>query len=150
MAIGEVCSREVVFARAGTSVRAAAQLMRENHVGTIVVVKERDGRRVPVGILTDRDIAIAVVAKALDADLLRVEEVTGPELVTVKLTDGVAQTIELMRAKGVRRVPVVDERGALAGIVTADDFVDFLAEELTALARMISREQRREAEVRKA
>ena len=150
MAIGEVCSREVVFARAGTSVRAAAQLMREHHVGTIVVVNELDGRRVPVGILTDRDIAITVVAKALDADQLRVEEVTGPELVTVKLTDGVAQTIELMRAKGVRRVPVVDERGALAGIVTADDFVDLLAEELTALARMISREQRREAEVRKA
>jgi len=150
MAIGEVCSRDVVFAPTGTSVRAAAQLMREYHVGAIVVVNELDGRRVPVGILTDRDIAIAVVAKGLDADLLRVEEVTVPELVTVKQTDGVSQTTELMRAKGVRRVPVVDERGALIGIVTADDFVDLLAEELTALARMIAREQRREAEVRKA
>ena len=67
MAIGEMCSRDVVLAPTGTSVRAAAQLMREYHVGAIVVVNELGGRRVPVGILTDRDIAIAVVAKGLDA-----------------------------------------------------------------------------------
>jgi CBS domain-containing protein len=150
MAIGEVCSREVVFARTDTTVRAAAQLMREYHVGAIVVVREPDGTRVPVGILTDRDIAIAIVAKGLDADSLRVDEVMGPELITVRDTDGVSQTIELMRAKGVRRMPVVDERGSLVGIVTADDFVDLLAEELSALARMMKREQRREAEIRKA
>ena len=149
MAIGEVCSREVVFARTETTVRAAAQLMREYHVGAIVVVREPNGMRVPVGIVTDRDIAIAVLAKGLDADSLRVDEVMGPELISVRDSDGVSQTIELMRAKGVRRMPVVDERGSLVGIVTADDFVDLLAEELSALARMMKREQRREAERRK-
>jgi CBS domain-containing protein len=148
MAIGEVCSRDVVFAVRGTTVRMAAQLMREYHVGALVVVDERDGRRVPAGIITDRDIAVAVVAKDLDPDLLRVEDVMGPDLVCAKQSDGVSQTIELMRAKGVRRLPVVDERGALAGIVSADDFVDLLAEELTALARMIAREQRHEARAR--
>ena len=148
MAIGEICSRDVVFAVKGTSVRAAAQLMREFHVGTLVVVDERDGR-VPAGIITDRDVAVAVVAKGLDPDQLCVEDVMGPDLVSAKQTDGVSQTIELMHAKGVRRLPVVDERGALVGIVSADDFVDLLAEELTALARMIAREQRREAQVRK-
>ena len=103
----------------------------------------------PAGIITDRDVAVAVVAKGLDPDQLRVEDVMGPDLVSAKQTDGVSQTIELMHAKGVRRLPVVDERGALVGIVSADDFVDLLAEELTALARMIAREQRREAQVRK-
>ena len=149
MAIGEICSRDVVFAATGTSVRTAAQLMREFHVGTLVVVEERDGRRMPRGIITDRDIAVAVVAKGLDPDQLSVDEIMDPDLVSAKQTDGVSETMELMHAKGVRRVPVVDERGALVGIVSADDFVDLLAEELTALARMIQREQRREAQVRK-
>jgi CBS domain-containing protein len=124
--------------------------MREYHVGAIVVVDDLDIMRVPVGILTDRDIAVGLVAKALDADSLRVEEGMSGELITVRETDGVSQTIEAMRAKGVRRMPVVDARGSLVGIVTADDFVDLLAEELTALARMVSREQRREAQARKA
>jgi CBS domain-containing protein len=71
------------------------------------------------------------------------------DVLTAKQTDGVSQTIERMRAKGVRRIPVVDAGGVLVGIVTADDFVDLLAEEMTALARMMAREQRREAEIRK-
>ncbi len=150
MAIGEICSREVVFAAQDMSVRAAAQLMRDYHVGALVAVKEVDGGRIPVGILTDRDITVAIVAKGLDADQLRVQEVMGPELTTVRETDGVSATIELMRAKGVRRVPVVDGAGRLVGIVTADDFLDLLAEELTALARVVTREQRREAQVRTA
>jgi CBS domain-containing protein len=149
MAIGEICSREVVLTTKEMSVRAAAQLMREYHVGALVVVDESSGVRVPIGILTDRDIAVGIVAKGLDADGLTVGEVMTPDLTTVRERAGVAETIELMRAKGVRRLPVVDERGALVGIVTADDFVDLLAEEMSALARMIAREQRREAETRK-
>lgn len=149
MPIGEICNREVVFARRDETVREAARLMREHHVGDLVVVDERDGRRVPTGILTDRDIAVGIVAKHLDPDALAIGDVMGPELLTVKETDGVAETIELMRAKGVRRIPVVDAAGALVGIVTADDMLDLLAEELSAIARIVSREQRREAEYRK-
>jgi CBS domain-containing protein len=149
MAIGEICSREVVLTRRDMSVRAAAELMREYHVGALVVVDEIGGTRVPVGILTDRDIAVGIVAKGLDPDGLKAEEVMTPDPVTVRESNGVAETIELMRAKGVRRVPVVDSRGGLVGIVTADDFLDLLAEEMSALARMVSREQRREVETRK-
>jgi CBS domain-containing protein len=149
MAIGEICSREVVLTTKDMRVRAAAQLMREYHVGALVVVDESSGVRIPVGILTDRDIAVGIVAKGLDADGLTVGEVMTPDLTTARERDGVAETIELMRAKGVRRLPVVDQRGALVGIVTADDFVDLLAEEMSALAHMIAREQRREAETRK-
>lgn len=149
MAIGEICNREVVFARRNDTVREAAQLMRDSHVGDLVVVEERNGRRVPTGILTDRDIAVGIVAKGLDPDVLAVGDVVGPELVLVKEDAGVSETIELMRAKGVRRIPVVDASGALVGIVTADDMLDLLAEELSALVRMVSREQRREAEYRR-
>jgi len=147
--IGEICNREVVFARRDETVRAAAQLMREHHVGDLVVVDERDGRRVPAGILTDRDIVVGIVAKHLYPDVLAVGDVIGPELVIAKESDGVSETIELMRAKGVRRIPVIDAAGALVGIVTADDMLDLLAEELSGLSRIVSREQRREAEYRK-
>ncbi len=148
MAIGEICSRDVVLAHRQMSVREAARLMREYHVGALVIVEETGEGRRPVGVLTDRDIAVGIVAKGLDADALRVDEVMAPELVTAGERDGVAETMELMRAKGVRRVPVVDARGLLVGIVTADDFVELMAEELNALARMIQREQRRESQTR--
>jgi CBS domain-containing protein len=149
MAIGEICNREVVFARRDDSVKDAAELMREHHVGDLVIVEEANGQRVPCGVLTDRDIVVGVVAKGLDPDTLEVAEVAGSELVLARESDGVAETIELMRAKGVRRVPIVDARGSLVGIVTADDIVDLLAEELTAVAGIVSREQRREIQLRK-
>ncbi len=149
MAIGEICSRDVVLARRDMSVREAARLMREYHVGALVVVDETgDGRR-PVGVLTDRDIVVGIVAKGLDPDGLRVDEVMAPQVITASERAGVAETVELMRAKGVRRVPVVDARGILVGIIAADDLVDLLAEEMSAIARMIKREQHREAAGRK-
>lgn len=150
MAIGEICSRDVVLARRDTSVREAARLMREYHVGALVVVDETGEGRRPVGVLTDRDIVVGIVAKGLDADGLRVDEVMAPQVITAGERTGVAETMELMRAKGVRRVPVVDNRGMLVGIVTADDLIDLLAEEMSTIARMIVREQHREATSRKA
>jgi CBS domain-containing protein len=148
MAIGRICSREVVFVRRGESLRDAARLMREHHVGALVVVDERDGLRVPAGVITDRDIVVAVVAKGLDADGLRVEELMSGEAATAQETDDISECIARMRTRGVRRMPVVDARGALVGIIAADDLLDLLAEELSGLARTIVNEQRREAQVR--
>ncbi len=148
MAVGEICSREVVFVRRGESVRDAAQLMREHHVGAVVVVDEREGSRMPAGVVTDRDIAVAVVAKGLDADGVQVEDLMSGELVTAQDTEGIAECIARMRGRGVRRMPVVDARGALVGIVTADDLLDLLAEELAGLARTVVNEQRRETQAR--
>ena len=149
MTIGAICSREVVFVRRGQSVRVAAELMRQHHVGALVVVDERDdGPRIPAGVVTDRDIAVAVVAKGLDADGVRAEELMSGEVATARETEGVSACIARMRARGVRRMPVVDARGALVGIVTADDLLELLAEELSGLAHTVANEQRREARVR--
>lgn len=149
MALGEICNRVAVFGRRHETVTAAAQLMREHHVGDLVVVDERDAGRVPCGILTDRDIVVGIVAKRLDPDALSIGDVMGSELVIAKESDGVSETIELMRAKGVRRIPVVDAAGHLVGIVTADDLLDLLAEELGGLARIVARERQREVAHRK-
>jgi len=149
MAIGEICSREVVCTRRDTSVTAAAQLMREYHVGSIVVVDEPNGKRMPAGIVTDRDIAVAVVALGLKPDAIQVGDVMNQELVAVREDAGVAETVELMRMKGLRRLPVTDSAGALVGIVAADDVLSLLAEEMAALASMVTREHKREVKTRK-
>ncbi len=150
MAIGEICSREVLFARRDESVAAAARQMRESHVGCLVVADEDGGKRVPVGILTDRDITVAVVAPGLDAEVILVGDVMSGELLSVQEDAGIAETVELMRLRGIRRLPVTDSDGALVGLIAADDILSLLAEELSGLAGMISREEKRERTARKS
>lgn len=148
--IGEFCNREVVVTTREMTVTAAAQLMRQHHVGTIVVCEQMNGgRRIPVGIVTDRDIVVEVVAPELRSDTITVGDIMAPELVTVRETEGVVQTLEVMRSRGVRRLPVVGADGLLVGIVSIDDLLGVLAEELTDIAQVAAREQRREAVLRK-
>jgi CBS domain-containing protein len=148
MPMGELCVRKVVIAPRQASVWEAANLMRHYHVGDIVVTDESDGRRVPVGIVTDRDIVLEVLAQELNPASLSVGDIMTADLITVKEHEGLCQTISRMRAKGVRRAPVVNDEGVLVGIVCVDDIVELLAEELSELAKLISREQKREAEIR--
>lgn len=149
VAIGEICSREVVFAGRDDSVASAAKLMRENHVGCLVVAEEESGKRLPVGMLTDRDITVAVVAPGLDAEAILVGDVMSPDVLSVREDAGIAETVELMRVRGIRRLPVTDSGGALVGVVAADDILALLAEEIAGLAGMITREEKRERTARK-
>jgi CBS domain-containing protein len=123
--------------------------MRKYHVGSLVIADEVGGKRRPVGVVTDRDIVLAVVAPGLDAATILLGDIMGPELVTVREDAGVAECIELMRLKGVRRLPVVDADGALVGVLAADDLIALLAEEMSGLAGMVSREEKKERAVRK-
>lgn len=148
MAIGEICNRSVVVVERDESVRAAATLMREHHVGTLVVVT-RNGVCTPVGIVTDRDVTIGVVAVGLDADVLTVGDIMGPDLFTAPEDQGVYETLQQMRGHGIRRLPIVDREGALAGLVSLDDLVELLAQELGELSRLIAREQAREERQRR-
>ena len=148
MAIGEICNREVVVVTRENTAKDAAQLMRKHHAGDVVVVMEKGGLRTPVGILTDRDIVVDAIAVGLDPATLKVGEIMTPGLATVAEDTGVFEAIRYMRDKGVRRMPVVDADGDLIGILALDDLLDLLAEELGALARLISREQNRESRLR--
>lgn len=144
MPIGDICNREVVFTRRDDSITTAAELMRRHHVGDLVVVEERDGRNYPVGILTDRDLVVEVLAKGIALDAVNVGDIMTAELLTARESDDTYDTIARMRNGGVRRVPVVDTRGALVGIVTVDDLLGLLTEELGGLARLVERGQARE------
>jgi CBS domain-containing protein len=150
MAIGELCTREVVFVGRSESIEDAARLMREHHVGSVVVIDTSDGRRVPVGVITDRDVAVGVVAIGLDPRQTLVEAAMRAELAWVQETEGVGRAIALMQAHGVRRLPVVDASGGLVGLIAADDLIELFAEEMAGLARMLARGSRREREERRA
>lgn len=148
--VGEFCDREVVVASRDATVAEAAHLMRHHHVGTLVVCDPSSGeRRSPVGIVTDRDIVIGVVAPGLRADTITVGDIMAGDLVTVRESQGVRQALELMRHKGVRRLPVLDHEGRLSGLVAIDDILEVLAEELTDASSISGRERAIEAANRK-
>ena len=141
---GAICTRSVVIAFRSTAVNEAARLMREQHVGCLVVVDETDAGRVVAGMLTDRDIVMAIVAHDLDARTLRIEDVMSVDLVTAREDDSVMDLIATMRRKGVRRVPVVDARSVLIGLVTLDDVLEIIVQELSTLVEAINVERKRE------
>ena len=145
---GDVCTRNVVVAPASLSVDEAARLMRERHVGCVVVVEQGDGGRLPAGILTDRDIVTAVVAKDVDPKTLRVGDVMSATVAVVRAHDTLYDVLSQMRRHGVRRIPVIDAHGMLAGIVSQDDVLSAIAGELQALASIAPREQVRERSAR--
>jgi len=150
MTIGEICTRNTVFTTRETTVAAAARLMRQNHVGTLVVVEEMNGgKRVPVGIVTDRDAVVEVMATGLDPNAITVGDIMEPDLVTARENEGVLETMQIMRYKGVRRLPIVDKAGELIGIVSIDDLLEVLAEEFSELAKVVAREQARETATRR-
>ena len=145
---GDLCTRQVVVAPPSLSVDEAARMMRERHVGCIVVVEQGDGGRLPIGILTDRDIVLAVVAKDADAKTLRIGDVMTATVTSVRETDTLYDVLSIMRSRGVRRVPVTGPHGVLAGILTMDDVLNALAGQLQALGMVVGRERRQEFSVR--
>lgn len=148
--IASICNRSVAFTTRETTVAAAAGLMRQGHVGSLVVVEQMNGgRRFPVGIVTDRDVVVEVVATGLDPATITVGDIMARELVVGRESDTVLGTLEIMRFKGVRRLPTVDLEGQLVGIVTVDDLLEILAEELSELAKVVAREQAHESAARK-
>lgn len=144
MRIGEICTRSVVTCRRDTSAAEVARLMREHHVGDVIVVDERDGRLMPVAVVTDRDLVIEFMAQGLDPDRVCVGDLAVGEVVTAIESELVYDAVWHMRGKGVRRLPITDAQGALTGILTADDVARFLAEELVETTRIVPTQLGRE------
>ena len=148
MHIDEICTRSVVTCERDTSALEVARRMRDRHVGDVVVVDMLDGRPVPVGIITDRDLVVQVMAPGVDPVTLRAGDVMTEAVVTAAAGEAVYDAIWHMRSKGVRRLPVVDAHNALVGLLSSDDVVRFLAEELGALACVSPHQIQREEAVR--
>lgn len=148
MNVGEICSRVVVVAESGTPVQQAAKLMRDHHIGALVVTEGGADARRPIGVVTDRDMVVELVAADVNYRTLTVGDIMSERPATVRETAGLFEVIAQMRSGGVRRLVVVNANGHLLGIVAMDDLIPILAEELSALAQAIRLEQRRETQRR--
>ncbi len=144
MQLGEACNRDVIIIADDSSVIEAAKLMRDYHVGSIVVTKKDEGITKPIGIITDRDLVIDVIAKDKSPEKVTVSDIMNSKLITGKDTDQLWNSLRTMRTHGIRRMPVIDSEGNLIGIITADDILELFSEELLDLTRLIALEQKKE------
>lgn len=145
MSVGEFCNRQVVIARPESDIVAVAKLMRQHHVGDVVIVQGKEGETlVPLGIITDRDLVIELLALEVAPDSVTVGDVMSYELVTCRESYGVWSALQRMQSKAIRRMVVVSDEGGLVGILTVDDLLELLAEEMTAVAKVALGQQVKE------
>lgn len=135
MAVGSICTRRVITVDTGIDVAAAAQVMRENKIGYLIVTDKESGNRAPAGVVTDRDIVVKVVAKDVDAHALTIGDVMSRDPLVATEDDGISETLHRMRTLGVRRIPVIDARGQVAGVLSIDDVIDHLVSQLSDVAK---------------
>ena len=138
MSIGTLCNREVVVTSRDASVAEAAQLMRSAHVGDVVVID--NSTRQPVGLVTDRDIVVEVIAANLDVESVTVGDIMTDNLQTAPEDTDFWDALAQMRDNGVRRLPIVDDAGLLVGIMTLDDALELIGEAMASLVNLVVRE----------
>jgi CBS domain-containing protein len=142
----ELCQRNVVTVRRHEELTTAARMMRERHVGCLVVVEPAGGvgGERPIGMLTDRDIVTRVITLHDNPRSLTVEDVMRRQPETISAGAEIEDALQRMRHAGVRRAPVVNERGALAGILAIADIFDYLIQRPLSAPTPIRRELRRD------
>lgn len=142
MRVGDICARRVVTVERRTSIREAIALMRDEHVGDVVVTEPHTSGEKPVGILTDRDVVLELLARDVDLDAVTCGDVMSYELATVDAEDEILDAIEIMQSRAVRRLPVLGQNGELAGMLSLDDLVAALSEAIGGLWPVVRRQQR--------
>ena len=148
MRVQDICTHHVAHLAATESLIEAAVMMRERHVGNVIVVENLDGKRRPIGILTDRDIIVAVVASGLTPETLLVSDVMSKPVYCCGGTQSVFDAIAIMHDQGVRRLPVLDENSSLLSVIAADDIWIALSNQLKILGEITVRERVAEIERR--
>jgi len=149
MQLSSFCMLNVECCSPRTTVLEAAHIMRRKHIGDLVVVDDDEVKPSPLGVLTDRDIVVEVLAKGLDPAVTPVGSVIRTPVIVADESEDSAQVLERMRAHGVRRIPVVGARGKLTGIVTVDDMLKRLAADAALLTEIVSQEQSHETRTRR-
>jgi CBS domain-containing protein len=134
MPIGDYCERDVRTIDGREPLRAAAVRMADEGVGSLVVLRGAQVR----GILTDRDVALRVLREGLDPDTTPVLDAIGGDPVVMHETSPLRAAAALMRRVAVRRIPVVDEREQLVGVISSDDVLRLAARELSGLADAVA------------
>jgi CBS domain-containing protein len=140
MEVGTVCQRLVFTIRRSDEVSRAAQLMREKHVGYLVVVELNPLAR-PIGVVTDRDIVVGVVARDVDPKAVRVGDIMTANPITARESDTIEAALQKMREFGVRRLPIVNDRRELVGILAIDDVLEVIAGDAQEVVNVVRNER---------
>lgn len=148
MNLKEVCQHEVATIRKEQNILEAAKKMRDEHTGSLVVIQPENKYSIPCGIVTDRDILIQLIAQKLPAEKFMVEDIMSNNPICAREEDDVFETIQQMRRKGIRRMPVIDEHQSLIGMIAMDDLLSVIAKELKNLSGIMSQERRQESQNR--
>jgi CBS domain-containing protein len=145
MKVTRVYTRNVISAARSSTLQEAAKLMRDHHVGSLLITEDepRDDRA--IGVLTDRDLVVHAIAEHLDPALVTVEQIMTPEIAAIDRDADVQRALQTMRELGVRRLAVTSDDGAVVGVLSLDDILDALAVEISSLAGVIHSERAREA-----
>lgn len=146
--VGSIMSRDPVSCAEDLRLQEVAAMMRAKHVGAVVVVSANGSARRPVGVVTDRDIVVELVATGLNASAITAGDIVTRPAVTIREHDTVIDAIHKMRSRGIRRLPVVDLHGELVGVITQDDLLSVLSHELSTLIRVAEHQPDQEAKAR--
>lgn len=142
---------EVAVISASAAIEEAAKLMRDYHVGSVVVVESASGGALcPIGLLTDRDIVVELIAEGVDVKKVSVKDVMSPNPVTARHTASLDDLVKIMRESKVRRIPIVDDKNHLVGFVSFDDLLERVGMEISSLSQLSQHQQKLERDIRPA
>ncbi len=142
-----VSKDQLVSIEANAPVLEAAQQMLKHHVGNIVVTDSKAGKKKAVGIVTDRDLTIAGLARNLDPKTTTVQEVMNKSLTTVTENEEIFSMIAKMKENGVNRLPILNSSGEVMGIVTSKKLVQVLVQGLQELSALSIQQHQKENEL---
>ena len=146
MTIGEYCTRDVAIIEPHETILDAAKVMCDQHVGDVVVVERKDEQVFPIGIITDRDIVLELIAKEVDLDSVAAGDLVSSNLISAKISEPLDDVISHMRTHGIRRIPIVNDQGSLEGIFSLDDLIELTAENLNSLVSIAQKGFHKEQE----
>lgn len=150
MKVGDLATAGVVTADSSLTVAKAAKLMRDHHVGDLILLEETGSGAKPVGIVTDRDLVVGVMGLGLDPVVFTLEDIQQSPVHTAAADEDADVVMERMRVLGIRRVPIVDALGNLSGIFTLDDYLRYLGQQLRLVNDLVQNERMREEDSRVA
>jgi CBS domain-containing protein len=148
MILEKIAIKNVVTVPENASMLEAAKAMRDFHVGSVVVVDQRSSRKMPLGIVTDRDIVVSTSAFGIPPNSIQVKDVMSATLVVAKKNDSLNHIMNLMKEHGVKRIPITDTDGALFGIVSTHELMSLLSDEMGEMVKVTERQHQVEAERR--
>ena len=141
MTVGNYCERKLALLTRDASLQDAAMMMRHYHVGEVIVVDKLDGKNIPVGVVTDRDFVIKIMALDVDVDQISVGHIMSVELITVGEDYSLSDALDVMQQHGVRRLPVVDSNGILSGLIDMEIILKILCQDLGKMLALINTER---------